>query len=186
MGGVKNPPACVDASIPLGQEGATVPGIGDRLAAARQDTAPAPLCRFPSPRALARHGARPSWTEPGGPRGHAVLESPCPPGSYFGIPAAGGVMHTLNLRLAPEAGRREMTASHGYVRIADRTKDLIKLGGEWISSVDLENAILASSGKRSCPSATAAEICYASALVTISATSLLRPLVSRMRSSWAL
>jgi fatty-acyl-CoA synthase len=32
---------------------------------------------------------------------------------------------------------------HGYLRIADRTKDLVKSGGEWISSVDLENAIMA-------------------------------------------
>ncbi len=32
---------------------------------------------------------------------------------------------------------------HGYIRITDRTKDLIKSGGEWISSVDLENAIMA-------------------------------------------
>jgi fatty-acyl-CoA synthase len=32
---------------------------------------------------------------------------------------------------------------HGYLRISDRTKDLIKSGGEWISSVDLENAIMA-------------------------------------------
>jgi fatty-acyl-CoA synthase len=31
----------------------------------------------------------------------------------------------------------------GYVKIADRTKDLIKSGGEWISSVDLENALMA-------------------------------------------
>jgi fatty-acyl-CoA synthase len=31
---------------------------------------------------------------------------------------------------------------HGYLRIVDRTKDLIKTGGEWISSVDLENAIV--------------------------------------------
>ena len=31
----------------------------------------------------------------------------------------------------------------GYVRIVDRTKDLIKSGGEWISSVDLENALMA-------------------------------------------
>jgi fatty-acyl-CoA synthase len=30
----------------------------------------------------------------------------------------------------------------GTIRIADRTKDLIKSGGEWISSVDLENAIM--------------------------------------------
>ncbi len=33
--------------------------------------------------------------------------------------------------------------AHGYLRIADRTKDLIKSGGEWISSVDMENALMA-------------------------------------------
>lgn len=32
--------------------------------------------------------------------------------------------------------------AEGYLRISDRTKDLIKSGGEWISSVDLENAIM--------------------------------------------
>ncbi|MEU8401590.1 long-chain fatty acid--CoA ligase [Nonomuraea sp. NPDC048892] len=32
---------------------------------------------------------------------------------------------------------------HGYVRIVDRTKDLVKSGGEWISSVELEGAIMA-------------------------------------------
>jgi len=30
----------------------------------------------------------------------------------------------------------------GFLKITDRTKDLIKSGGEWISSVDLENAIM--------------------------------------------
>ena len=30
----------------------------------------------------------------------------------------------------------------GYLRLVDRTKDLIKSGGEWISSVDLENQIM--------------------------------------------
>ena len=30
----------------------------------------------------------------------------------------------------------------GYVRIVDRTKDMIKSGGEWISSVDLESALM--------------------------------------------
>jgi acyl-CoA synthetase (AMP-forming)/AMP-acid ligase II len=30
----------------------------------------------------------------------------------------------------------------GYIRIVDRTKDLIKSGGEWISSVDVENALV--------------------------------------------
>ncbi|MBI2683007.1 MAG: long-chain fatty acid--CoA ligase [Acidobacteriales bacterium] len=33
--------------------------------------------------------------------------------------------------------------AEGYVKIADRTKDLIKSGGEWISSVDVENALVA-------------------------------------------
>ena len=36
----------------------------------------------------------------------------------------------------------------GYLKIADRTKDLIKSGGEWISSVDLENALVAHPGVR--------------------------------------
>ena len=31
---------------------------------------------------------------------------------------------------------------HGFMQIVDRTKDVIKSGGEWISSVDLENAIM--------------------------------------------
>jgi fatty-acyl-CoA synthase len=31
----------------------------------------------------------------------------------------------------------------GYLQIVDRTKDLVKSGGEWISTVDLENAIMA-------------------------------------------
>jgi len=31
----------------------------------------------------------------------------------------------------------------GYIKIVDRTKDVIKSGGEWISSVELENAIMA-------------------------------------------
>jgi fatty-acyl-CoA synthase len=31
----------------------------------------------------------------------------------------------------------------GYMEIKDRTKDLIKSGGEWISSVALESALMA-------------------------------------------
>ncbi len=32
--------------------------------------------------------------------------------------------------------------SEGYIKLVDRSKDLIKSGGEWISSVDLENALM--------------------------------------------
>jgi len=31
----------------------------------------------------------------------------------------------------------------GYVQIVDRTKDLVKSGGEWISTVELENILMA-------------------------------------------
>jgi fatty-acyl-CoA synthase len=31
----------------------------------------------------------------------------------------------------------------GYLKLVDRAKDLVKSGGEWISSVDLENALMA-------------------------------------------
>jgi fatty-acyl-CoA synthase len=33
--------------------------------------------------------------------------------------------------------------SEGFMRIVDRTKDVVKSGGEWISSVELENEIMA-------------------------------------------
>jgi fatty-acyl-CoA synthase len=36
----------------------------------------------------------------------------------------------LNTRIDPD----------GYLQITDRSKDVIKSGGEWISSIDLENA----------------------------------------------
>ena len=32
--------------------------------------------------------------------------------------------------------------SEGYIKITDRVKDMIKSGGEWISSIDVENAIV--------------------------------------------
>ncbi len=36
--------------------------------------------------------------------------------------------------------------AEGYIQIADRMKDLVKSGGEWISSVDLENALMGHPG----------------------------------------
>src|SRR5699024_5837468 len=32
--------------------------------------------------------------------------------------------------------------AEGYIRIVDRTKDVVKSGGEWISSVELENELM--------------------------------------------
>ena len=38
----------------------------------------------------------------------------------------------------------------GWLLIVDRTKDLVKSGGEWISSIDVENAALAVKGIANC------------------------------------
>ena len=36
--------------------------------------------------------------------------------------------------------------TEGYIAIVDRAKDVIKSGGEWISSIELENAAVAAPG----------------------------------------
>jgi acyl-CoA synthetase (AMP-forming)/AMP-acid ligase II len=36
----------------------------------------------------------------------------------------------------------------GYMQITDRSKDVIKSGGEWISSIAIENAAIGSPGGR--------------------------------------
>ena len=36
----------------------------------------------------------------------------------------------------------------GYMAITDRTKDVIKSGGEWISSIELENTAMGHAGRR--------------------------------------
>jgi fatty-acyl-CoA synthase len=47
-------------------------------------------------------------------------------------------------------GDMAVGSSDGYFVIADRSKDLIKSGGEWISSVDMEAAIMAMDGVVEC------------------------------------
>ncbi|MGH9244819.1 MAG: long-chain fatty acid--CoA ligase [Acidimicrobiales bacterium] len=41
-----------------------------------------------------------------------------------------------------KTGDMAVVDGHGYIKLVDRTKDVIKSGGEWISSVDLENEIM--------------------------------------------
>ena len=45
-----------------------------------------------------------------------------------------------------QTGDVAIASPGGYFVIADRTKDLIKSGGEWISSVDMEAAIMEMDG----------------------------------------
>jgi len=75
--------------------------------------------------------------------GEILLRGPWIAGEYDRDPErtaaafADGWLHTGDVGAIDE---------EGYVRLVDRTKDLIKSGGEWISSVDLENAIMAHPG----------------------------------------
>ncbi len=72
--------------------------------------------------------------------GEIQVRGPFITGSYFKMPVTedkftnDGWLRTGDVATLDE---------QGFVRITDRTKDLIKSGGEWISSVDLENAIMA-------------------------------------------
>jgi fatty-acyl-CoA synthase len=75
--------------------------------------------------------------------GEVQLRGPWVASSYFNLPELSdkwtqdGWLRTGDVVTVNE---------HGYLRIVDRTKDLIKSGGEWISSVDLENAIVGHPG----------------------------------------
>ena len=68
--------------------------------------------------------------------GEIEVRGPWVTASYYGDPAPerfrDGWLRTGDMGVVNE---------RGYVRITDRSKDVIKSGGEWISSVELENAI---------------------------------------------
>ncbi len=72
--------------------------------------------------------------------GEMQVRGPFITGSYHEVPVtddkftADGWLRTGDVASVDELG---------FVKISDRTKDLIKSGGEWISSVDLENALMA-------------------------------------------
>ena len=72
--------------------------------------------------------------------GEIQVRGPFITGAYHGVPVADDKFTADGwLRTGDVATMDEL----GFVRITDRTKDLIKSGGEWISSVDMENALMA-------------------------------------------
>jgi fatty-acyl-CoA synthase len=72
--------------------------------------------------------------------GEVQLRGPWVAGSYFNLPDERDKWTSDGWFRTGDIGTLD---SEGYLKIADRTKDMIKSGGEWISSVDLENAIVA-------------------------------------------
>ena len=72
--------------------------------------------------------------------GEIQVRGPFITGAYHGVPVSDDKFTDDGwLRTGDVAAMDD----HAFVRITDRTKDLIKSGGEWISSVDLENALMA-------------------------------------------
>jgi fatty-acyl-CoA synthase len=75
--------------------------------------------------------------------GELCIKGPWITGEYYRDP------RTFESFLEDETGRWWKSGDaatideHGYIKIVDRFKDLVKSGGEWISSVDLENWIMA-------------------------------------------
>ena len=70
--------------------------------------------------------------------GEFEVRGPWVTGAYYGDPSPER-FHDGWLR----TGDVGWLDDHGYMQISDRTKDVIKSGGEWISSVELENAVMA-------------------------------------------
>ncbi|MGP0110001.1 MAG: long-chain fatty acid--CoA ligase [Acidimicrobiales bacterium] len=70
--------------------------------------------------------------------GEFEVRGPWVTGSYYGEPAP-ECFHDGWLR----TGDIGSLDSKGFMQISDRTKDVIKSGGEWISSVELENEVMA-------------------------------------------
>jgi fatty-acyl-CoA synthase len=72
--------------------------------------------------------------------GEVQLRGPWVAAGYFDLPAARDKWTSDGWFCTGDVA---CVDAEGYIRICHRSKDLIKSGGEWISSVDLENAIVA-------------------------------------------
>ncbi len=76
-------------------------------------------------------------------QGEVVVRAPWLTQGYLGEPKRseelwhGGWLHT---------GDVGTIDNHGYLKIVDRIKDVLKTGGEWVSSLDLEDIILRAPG----------------------------------------
>jgi acyl-CoA synthetase (AMP-forming)/AMP-acid ligase II len=74
--------------------------------------------------------------------GELEVRGPWVAREYYEDPAGAEKFHDGWLRTGDVASIDE----RGFVRISDRAKDVIKSGGEWISSVELENEIMGHEG----------------------------------------
>jgi fatty-acyl-CoA synthase len=95
---------------------------------------PAPLVEA---RIVDESGKEQEWGT--GESGELQVRGPFIASAYFGVERAEDRFDGPWLRTGDVAE----IDSAGWIRITDRAKDVIKSGGEWISSLDLENALMA-------------------------------------------
>lgn len=74
--------------------------------------------------------------------GRLLARGPFIAGSYYQNTGQSSFL-TLDGKAWFDTGDIATLDGRGFMQIQDRAKDLIKSGGEWISSVDLENALMA-------------------------------------------
>ncbi len=74
--------------------------------------------------------------------GEIEIRGPWIASSYYEDPSGADKFHDGWLRTGDVASIDEL----GFIQITDRSKDLIKSGGEWISSIELENALMSHPG----------------------------------------
>ena len=72
--------------------------------------------------------------------GEILIRGPWITGSYYNAPGSETQFTKDGYWRSGDAGTMD---AEGYIKITDRVKDLIKSGGEWISSVDMENETMA-------------------------------------------
>lgn len=75
--------------------------------------------------------------------GEILIRGPWVTASYYNSPGSETQFTEDGFWRSGDAGTMD---EEGYIKITDRVKDLIKSGGEWISSVDMENETMAHPG----------------------------------------
>jgi fatty-acyl-CoA synthase len=70
--------------------------------------------------------------------GEVLVRGPWITGRYYGVEAKDRFTDDGYFRTGDVA----VIDEHGFVQLVDRIADLIKSGGEWIATVDLENALM--------------------------------------------
>jgi fatty-acyl-CoA synthase len=100
-------------------------------------TAAGRVLPFVEARLIGEDGGEVPWD--GKSTGELEVRGPWIARDYYEDPSSPEKFHDGWLRTGDIASIDEL----GYIRISDRSKDVIKSGGEWISSVELEQALMA-------------------------------------------